>query len=172
MFLYLSCLIVCVHCCRALSACKSCRVWLHQVRTCVLVSHTRWDAFLPCPTSKSFRVRLQQSLNPFLCLIQPIMVHPKTQYTQFYASTGMLLTCPACRSSRVWLWPWGVQAGAGHGACNCVVTHVLLAWWVGVRFCQGCSVRGSAKSSGSQIFTHFNEFEKCRSEFGQISTNS
>jgi len=36
---------------------------------------------------------------------------------------------------------------------------------------QGCSVRGSAKSSGSRTFTHFNEFEKCRSEFDQSSTN-
>jgi len=33
---------------------------------------------------------------------------------------------------------------------------------------QGCSARGSAKSS--QTFTHFNEYEKCLSEFGQSLT--
>ena len=33
------------------------------------------------------------------------------------------------------------------------------------------SVRGSAKSVDTRTFTHFNEFEKCRSEFGQSLTN-
>jgi hypothetical protein len=36
---------------------------------------------------------------------------------------------------------------------------------------QGCSVLGSAKRSGLQTFTHFNEYEKCGSEFGQSPMN-
>ena len=36
---------------------------------------------------------------------------------------------------------------------------------------QGCSVRGLIKNSGSQTFTNFYEREKCRSGFGQSSTN-
>ena len=40
-----------------------------------------------------------------------------------------------------------------------------------MRVRQSCSVLGSAKSSNSQTFTHFTEFEKCRLEFGQSSTD-
>jgi len=55
--------------------------------------------------------------------------------------------------------------------CGCVYTQCIHTCENTVYTRQGCSVRGSIKSSGSRTFTNFNELEKCRSEFGQSSTN-
>jgi hypothetical protein len=58
-----------------------------------------------------------------------------------------------------------VVARGGAVAVQNVYLHILT-----INNLQGCSVRGSAKCSSSRTFTHFNEFEKCRSKFGQSST--
>ena len=86
---------------------------------------------------------------------------------QIYGHIRCIYTILANPMHELWAFSYCLHTYATSVQC-----HIIRAGQNHIYTVQGCSVRGSAKSLGSQTFTHFNEFEKCRSELVKLYSMS